>query len=113
MLATSSFRAVLRRQRDVCTLSRQGWDKTYCLKFLEDYNDIHFFGDKTYEVSGTLCLRTVGRAAAIVCVCACACVRACMRVCARMRARAADFFLLVGPAAWRHGVGHPGLHLTA
>lgn len=25
-----------------------GWDKTYCLKFIEnDYNKIHFFGDKT------------------------------------------------------------------
>lgn len=28
-----------------------GWDKTYCLKFLEkdNYDEIHFFGDKTYE----------------------------------------------------------------
>lgn len=28
-----------------------GWDKTYCLKFLEKdgYKEIHFFGDKTYE----------------------------------------------------------------
>lgn len=26
-----------------------GWDKTYCLKYLEDYKEIHFFGDKTYE----------------------------------------------------------------
>ena len=28
-----------------------GWDKTYCLQFLEDqgYEEIHFFGDKTYE----------------------------------------------------------------
>jgi len=28
-----------------------GWDKTYCLKFLEKYNfkEIHFFGDKTYK----------------------------------------------------------------
>jgi phosphomannomutase len=27
-----------------------GWDKTYCLKFLspEDYDEIHFFGDKTF-----------------------------------------------------------------
>ena len=30
----------------------QGWDKTYCLQFVEadGYNDIHFFGDKTFEV---------------------------------------------------------------
>ena len=28
-----------------------GWDKTYCLRFLEDkkFDAIHFFGDKTYE----------------------------------------------------------------
>lgn len=28
-----------------------GWDKTYCLRFIEnEFTDIHFFGDKTYEV---------------------------------------------------------------
>ncbi|KAL7125820.1 hypothetical protein ABFS83_14G141600 [Erythranthe nasuta] len=27
----------------------QGWDKTYCLKYLEEFHEIHFFGDKTYE----------------------------------------------------------------
>lgn len=27
----------------------QGWDKTYCLRFLEEYEVVHFFGDKTYE----------------------------------------------------------------
>jgi len=28
-----------------------GWDKTYCLQFLENegYDEIHFFGDKTHE----------------------------------------------------------------
>eukprot|EP01061_Rhynchopus_euleeides_P005672 TRINITY_DN14882_c0_g1_i1.p2 TRINITY_DN14882_c0_g1~~TRINITY_DN14882_c0_g1_i1.p2 ORF type:complete len:253 (+),score=156.22 TRINITY_DN14882_c0_g1_i1:55-813(+) len=27
-----------------------GWDKTYCLRFVEkDFDKIHFFGDKTYE----------------------------------------------------------------
>lgn len=27
----------------------QGWDKTYCLRFVEkDFDEIHFFGDKTY-----------------------------------------------------------------
>jgi phosphomannomutase len=27
-----------------------GWDKTYCLQFVTDkYEDIHFFGDKTYQ----------------------------------------------------------------
>lgn len=29
----------------------QGWDKTYCLRFLssDDFDEIHFFGDKTFE----------------------------------------------------------------
>lgn len=29
----------------------KGWDKTYCLNFLkpEDFDEIHFFGDKTFE----------------------------------------------------------------
>lgn len=26
-----------------------GWDKTYCLKHIEGYDEIHFFGDKTAE----------------------------------------------------------------
>jgi len=28
-----------------------GWDKTYCLKYIksEDYDEVHFFGDKTFE----------------------------------------------------------------
>jgi hypothetical protein len=30
----------------------QGWDKTYCLRFVEadGFKEIHFFGDKTYKV---------------------------------------------------------------
>jgi phosphomannomutase len=30
-----------------------GWDKTYALKHVEDegFEKIHFFGDKTYQVS--------------------------------------------------------------
>lgn len=28
-----------------------GWDKTYCLQFVEgEFAEIHFFGDKTYQV---------------------------------------------------------------
>lgn len=27
-----------------------GWDKTYCLQFLEEYDNVFFFGDKTSEV---------------------------------------------------------------
>ena len=28
----------------------QGWDKTFCLQYVtEEYETIHFFGDKTYE----------------------------------------------------------------
>lgn len=26
----------------------EGWDKTYCLGFLEQFKEIHFFGDKTF-----------------------------------------------------------------
>jgi len=26
----------------------KGWDKTYCLRYLEDYESVHFFGDKCY-----------------------------------------------------------------
>lgn len=28
-----------------------GWDKRYCLKYLDNYREIHFFGDKTAPVS--------------------------------------------------------------
>merc|ERR1719162_993637 len=29
----------------------QGWDKTYCLNYLPeaDFDEVHFFGDKTFE----------------------------------------------------------------
>jgi phosphomannomutase len=27
-----------------------GWDKTYCLQFLQEYDNIFFFGDKTHLV---------------------------------------------------------------
>ena len=26
-----------------------GWDKTFSLRFLEEFDEIHFFGDKTYK----------------------------------------------------------------
>ena len=26
-----------------------GWDKTYCLRHINGYEEIHFFGDKTRE----------------------------------------------------------------
>ncbi|KAF9668929.1 hypothetical protein SADUNF_Sadunf14G0054600 [Salix dunnii] len=29
----------------------QGWDKTYCLRYLDEFSEIHFFGDKTYKVT--------------------------------------------------------------
>lgn len=28
----------------------QGWDKTYCLRYVEEFEEVHFFGDKTYQV---------------------------------------------------------------
>lgn len=38
----------------------QGWDKTYCLQYVEnDYDEIHFFGDKTYEVRHKAFTRSV------------------------------------------------------
>ena len=27
----------------------RGWDKTYCLRYLEEYDVVHFFGDKTFK----------------------------------------------------------------
>jgi len=27
----------------------EGWDKTYCLRFIEEFDTVHFFGDKTFE----------------------------------------------------------------
>ncbi|KAF6161320.1 hypothetical protein GIB67_009207 [Kingdonia uniflora] len=30
----------------------QGWVKTYCLKYLDNFHEIHFFGDKTYKQGG-------------------------------------------------------------
>jgi HAD-superfamily hydrolase, subfamily IIB len=27
----------------------KGWDKTYCLQFLDEFEEIYFFGDKTFE----------------------------------------------------------------
>lgn len=34
----------------------KGWDKTYCLRHVEDegFEEIHFIGDKTYKVSRLL-----------------------------------------------------------
>ncbi|CAN6461786.1 unnamed protein product [Victoria cruziana] len=34
----------------------RGWDKTYCLRYLEDFKEIHFFGDKTYKVNCAISL---------------------------------------------------------
>ena len=27
----------------------KGWDKRFCLQFVTEYEEIHFFGDKTFE----------------------------------------------------------------
>nr|AFK40995.1 unknown [Lotus japonicus] len=32
----------------------QGWDKTYCLRYLDGFNEIHFFGDKLTRVGTTM-----------------------------------------------------------
>ena len=26
-----------------------GWDKTFCLQYLDEFDSVHFFGDKTYK----------------------------------------------------------------
>lgn len=26
-----------------------GWDKTFCLRYLDEFETVHFFGDKTYK----------------------------------------------------------------
>ncbi|KAL7233929.1 hypothetical protein ACSBR1_017521 [Camellia fascicularis] len=28
----------------------QGWDKTYCLRYVDDFHEIHFFGDRIYKL---------------------------------------------------------------
>ena len=40
-----------------------GWDKTYCLKFIEpsEYDEIHFFGDKTFAGGNDYEIFTHGR----------------------------------------------------
>ena len=43
----------------------EGWDKTYCLQFVqEEFGDIHFFGDKTYDGGNDFAIyshpRTIG-----------------------------------------------------
>jgi phosphomannomutase len=46
-----------------------GWDKTYCLKFVSDFKNIYFIGDKTdiggndyeiYESERTISFKTKG-----------------------------------------------------
>ena len=27
----------------------KGWDKTYCLQFVEEFEEVYFFGDKTFK----------------------------------------------------------------
>ena len=37
-----------------------GWDKTFCLRYVvpDNYDEIHFFGDKTYKVRSSLGFRS-------------------------------------------------------
>ena len=35
----------------------RGWDKTFCLRFLDKYSEIHFFGDKVGGAAGRVCVR--------------------------------------------------------
>jgi hypothetical protein len=38
-----------------------GWDKTFCLRYIDpkDYDEVHFFGDKTHQVRSALGWRRV------------------------------------------------------
>jgi hypothetical protein len=36
---------------------QQGWDKTHCLKYLKEYDEIYFYGDKTMPVRLSPALR--------------------------------------------------------
>ena len=49
----------------------QGWDKTYCLQFVEaEYPEIHFFGDKTFEVPAQPQMPVAeGRSSPVGCTC--------------------------------------------
>lgn len=50
----------------VCAM--QGWDKTYCLQFVDEFETIHFFGDKTFPVSANICYVVMSLGAAPSCV---------------------------------------------
>ncbi|CAL5381007.1 unnamed protein product [Camellia sinensis] len=34
----------------------QGWDKTYSLRYVDDFHEIHFFGDRTYKEMTMRCM---------------------------------------------------------
>ena len=74
-IAYSVFGRRLHPVRDSTTrlsfdLFPTGWDKTYCLKYLAeaDFDEIHFFGDKTFEGGNDFEIfsspRTIGHAIA-------------------------------------------------
>ncbi len=48
----------------------QGWDKTYCLNHIAEgeYDEIHFFGDKTFE-GEDICLSSCCYCCSVVCKC--------------------------------------------
>lgn len=39
----------------------QGWDKTYCLRYVEEFEEVHFFGDKTYQVRAFTASKLIGQ----------------------------------------------------
>lgn len=50
VIASSLYKCYLGGQISIDVFPK-GWDKRFCLNFLEEYEEIHFFGDKTSEVS--------------------------------------------------------------
>ncbi|TYI14931.1 hypothetical protein ES332_A08G154700v1 [Gossypium tomentosum] len=47
LIGTQSLKSFLGEKK--VKVFPQGWDKTYCLRYLEEFQEIHFFGDKTYK----------------------------------------------------------------
>ncbi|VEL21774.1 unnamed protein product [Protopolystoma xenopodis] len=47
-MSTFSFRFIFLGGQISIDVFPTGWNKSFCLKFLKDYQNIYFYGDKTY-----------------------------------------------------------------
>ena len=48
-LLNSSVSILLLNYELLLTIFITGWDKTFCLQYVSEFEEIHFFGDKTFE----------------------------------------------------------------